>query len=57
MNLGAIRRQIAHIETRLLTHGADRTLIVPKGSGMRGLREAIARAKEGPVETPNGNHR
>jgi hypothetical protein len=43
MNLGAIRRQIARIQTRLAASGNEE-YVIARNSGMRGLRDAIAKA-------------
>ena len=45
MNLSAIRRQIARIQTRLDAKGDDRNFFIPAHSGMAGLRTAIQQAE------------
>jgi hypothetical protein len=46
MNLEAIRRQIARVEKRMAANGAGQQFNIPRGSGMAGLRAAVAAVRE-----------
>jgi hypothetical protein len=46
MNLSAIRRQIARIQTRLAARAEDMRFHIPAHSGMAGLRTALQAVRE-----------
>ncbi|MGA3064357.1 MAG: hypothetical protein ABSD90_14190 [Methylocystis sp.] len=50
MNLGAIRRQMTRIETRLPMLGAGRQFAIARNSGMKGLMDAIQKAVNASTE-------
>jgi len=45
MNLNALRRQVARIQSKLSANGDDQQIHIPKKSGMLGLRTAIQQAE------------